>query len=365
MGTHNAKVANLRLRRPIPYRLPHLIGAKVATLMPPAVFDRPLPLTGGSNSYDHWVGKKPHPFAPCQIVTVPDGYATNLGHVLDRHGRLVHNATHKIRPTRGRLGWYINSASFRDLVRRHDVEKFDGPVAPMTASNERMYGHWLIDTLPRYRLLADAKFADIPIYISTQHPFQRETIERLGHPHVIAAEQHPFIVADKLCVPSHQMTQGYEIPKWAVQYIRKLFADEIAVAGKPLRRLYLSRAGVGRRKLDNEDEIAALLAGLGFEIFEPQKYSVSEQARIFATAEAIIGPSGSAFANIVFCRPGVKIVSFSVKNEGDFVYRLAAACSHDYWYVCSRGDGLEMGMQANYDIDIGDLRATLSLAGIM
>ena len=301
MGLGINRLAPLALRTPMPYRLPRFNGVSVPSLTSPAIFDQPLPLTGGM--VDGWQYQNPFPSAPCHIVTVPGGYATAHGHTLDRHGRIVHIATHKIRVSRGQNGWYVNNAKLREFVRLRDIEKISGSVAPMTSSNERMFGHWMIDILPRYRLLVDSNMADLPIYLSTRTAFQRETVERLQHPHVIATERHPIIQADELRVPSHQMTPGYEISTWTVRFLRDLFADEVTSAEKSTRRLYLSRAGAGRRDLVNEQEICALLAPLGFEVFEPHKHSVSEQVRAFAAADAVIGPTGSAFASIVFCRP--------------------------------------------------------------
>ena len=362
MGFGKNMLAPLTLRTPIPYRLPRFSGVKVPTLVAPAKFDKPLPLTGGV--VDGWKYQEPYPSAPCQIVTVPDGYATAQGHTLDRRGRIVHNATHKIRPSRGRNGWYVNNARLREFVCSRDIEKISGPVAPMTSSNEIMFGHWLLDIVPRYQLLVDSNMADLPIYLSTHTAFQRETIERLGHSHVIAADRHPIIQADELRVPSHQMTPGYEISAWAVRFLRDLFADEISSTDKNTRRLYLSRASVGRRDLINEQEIWGLLAPLGFEIFEPHKYSVSEQVRAFAAADTIIGPTGSAFASIVFCRPGTKIVSLDYSWVDHFVYRLSAACGLKYWYVSSRGEQPRT-RTVDFEIEPADLQATLSLVGIV
>jgi len=79
------------------------------------------------------------------------------------------------------------------------------------------------------------------------------------------------------------------------------------------RRIYVSRrsATVARpngRVLLNEEELIARLRELGFDIMELEHLSAEEQIAVFASADLIVGPSGSGMFNCVFSHPGTKLI---------------------------------------------------------
>ena len=53
-----------------------------------------------------------------------------------------------------------------------------------------------------------------------------------------------------------------------------------------------------------------ILREQGFEEVSMSKMSVAEQARVFAEAEIIVGPNGSALANLVFANRACRVVEF-------------------------------------------------------
>ncbi len=73
-------------------------------------------------------------------------------------------------------------------------------------------------------------------------------------------------------------------------------------------RIYLSRRKARQRSFVDEPELEVRLAALGFSIIVPEAYSVDEQIRIFEQARVVVGPTGAAFANVLYCRPGSVIV---------------------------------------------------------
>ncbi|MDC1541022.1 glycosyltransferase family 61 protein [Candidatus Pelagibacter ubique] len=74
--------------------------------------------------------------------------------------------------------------------------------------------------------------------------------------------------------------------------------------------IYIRRkenTSVGRR-LDNEDKLLEQLIDLGFEIIYPEDYSFQEQICIFSNARIVIGVSGSALLNGLFCKKSSHII---------------------------------------------------------
>lgn len=76
------------------------------------------------------------------------------------------------------------------------------------------------------------------------------------------------------------------------------------------KRIYISRKKASNRRMFNENEVATLLSKYGFDIVYPEDYSIIDQVALFNGAEIIIGGSGAAFANIIFCNKGCRILCF-------------------------------------------------------
>lgn len=74
------------------------------------------------------------------------------------------------------------------------------------------------------------------------------------------------------------------------------------------RKLFLPRRGGLGKGLLNNDEVEAFFRNEGFYFIEPHKVSLQEKVEIFHSADIIVGPNGSAFTNMLFSRPGTKIM---------------------------------------------------------
>lgn len=83
------------------------------------------------------------------------------------------------------------------------------------------------------------------------------------------------------------------------------------------RRIYISRDDAVRRRVVNEKEVIAMLARHGFESCVTGRMPFGEQARLFAGAEAIVAPHGAGLANMMFCKPGTKVLEFFPSNYID------------------------------------------------
>jgi hypothetical protein len=70
------------------------------------------------------------------------------------------------------------------------------------------------------------------------------------------------------------------------------------------------------RKLDNEEELVKQLINLGFEIICPEEYSFQEQISIFYNSRIVIGVSGSALLNGIYCQKNTDI--FELVPDLDF-----------------------------------------------
>lgn len=75
-------------------------------------------------------------------------------------------------------------------------------------------------------------------------------------------------------------------------------------------KLYLPRRG-SYRSLKNNDEVENYFKSQGFVFLEPHKITLEEKVRLFNSAKVVVGPYSSAFSNLIFCKPGTKVLIMS------------------------------------------------------
>jgi len=123
----------------------------------------------------------------------------------------------------------------------------------------------------------------------------------------------------------------------------------------PGRRLYLSREGAAIRKVNNESAVVAMLSRYGFEFVETGAIPFSQQAELFLSADIIVAAHGAALTNLMFCRPGTRVLSFSPAGYFDDCYlRMSKAMQLDYQYLFGGpGDFPKL----NHEMDPDELEA--------
>lgn len=205
------------------------------------------------------------------------------------------------------------------------VQHIAGTTTTLVGPFPQFYHHWMLDLIPRLDLLRRAGAQFDNVLIPPVRAFHRETLERAGvsSEAMIVLGPKSYLSLERLVLPSLPGQYG-QAPASVCNYVRGLFAAEIA--DRPQRRrLYVGRGDANRRNLINEDEVFAALQPLGFEAISMQGRTVAEQAELFASAEAVVGPHGGALTNLVFCRRGTKVVEL-------FGPRYTPTC---YWAIAA------------------------------
>jgi capsular polysaccharide biosynthesis protein len=173
------------------------------------------------------------------------------------------------------------------------------------------YFHWITDVLPRFRLAQRAGYNisifDHVLVNGLDQRFQQETMQRLGilpERCLLLAPYNHALCLEEAVLPSLPGVPGV-VPPETIDFLQSIFTAKIIVTG---RRIFIGRGGAKHRALIYELEIAARLSERGFESVECEKLSVQQQADIFSSAEVVVGAHGAALTNLVFCRPGTRVV---------------------------------------------------------
>jgi hypothetical protein len=90
-------------------------------------------------------------------------------------------------------------------------------------------------------------------------------------------------------------------------------------------RIFLSRKNAKRARCVNEAELEAEAMAQGFISICPEDMSFAEQVAAFYHADVVAGVSGAAFANLVFCREGTRVVCVRDEHSDSVTFAQLAA----------------------------------------
>jgi len=233
----------------------------------------------------------------------------------------------------------------------------------------RNFAHFLLDGLGRLAVFLDAGFTlnDVDhVYCPTPPSAPAEHLfERFGIPvdKRVWATSRTSVRADRLFVPSLPAA-ALAYPPWLATSLRRLV--DLPPGGPRHRRLYVSRRGYSRQAI-SEYEVEALLSGRGFEIYDAT--DVRSRPEDFDRAEMVVGAHGAGLANVVFCRPGTRVIEIvPTDNAYPFYFSLAVAAGLEYSYLVARSVQ-ERGASAfgpspfDFDLELDELARVLPAAG--
>ncbi|WP_072717378.1 tetratricopeptide repeat protein, partial [Planktothrix tepida] len=194
------------------------------------------------------------------------------------------------------------------------LKVIQGRVAVLSGLSGNVYFHWMVDILPRIKILQengiDLNTIDGFLINSNQQRFQRETLEKIGIPadKIIESDQVSYLQASSLIVPSYPASVGWVVPN-TIKFLRSLFLTDVLDKKQSYpKRIYISRNQARYRRVLNEAEILEYLNQWGFVSIELETLTVQEQADLFSQAEVIIAPHGAGLTNLVFCQANTVVV---------------------------------------------------------
>lgn len=200
------------------------------------------------------------------------------------------------------------------------------------------YYHWLFEILPRVVFLEQQSvdLRETVVLAPVQFSFQQESLTLLGARRIRPLAPNQAFKVEKLwCTPP---AFSANLPfEQSGRWLREQLLREVP-AGKS-RRVLLKRKQ-GKRSIVNFDELAEKLTPLGFEVIAAERLSFAEQLELFASADCVVAAHGAGLANIVFCRPGTKIVEIISEDYLSHLYRdIARAGQLDYAAVVAKAVG--------------------------
>lgn len=252
------------------------------------------------------------------------------------------------------------------------VRYVPGRAAVIHGPGYGVYGHWLVDFLPRLYVLAETghDLAQMRFVLPRELPqFARDFLQMAGVPEanfLFHDHDREQLLFDELMVPTVLRTASRLHPLfrkasdfWVEQ------AGVLSSSVTPSRRVFISRAGVNSgRVLRNRGTLEGIALAEGFEIVRPETLPIRDQMALFREAAHVIGEYGSGLHGTVFGREAqATMVLRGTSIAPGFVQSsLANAFGQRLGYVFGPSD--PQAIDYEFEVSEEDFRLGLACLGV-
>ncbi len=217
-------------------------------------------------------------------------------------------------------GFFLNENHFREI---------DECVLTPSFVIENFF-HFFIEVLIPLCENTDRNLFSVPLLLPNNiHNNQIDLLKYLGYNNHLFYDPNDLISIKKchLVYRDNYLVDALEsnINSYSINTRELLNLREALLSGMPgnndliskNKRLALMR-GTGRRSLINNDEIESKLVDQGFDIIRPEEHSLESLSGKIWEAESIFLTGGAAMANLIFARPGTKILYLTSEQLRDY-----------------------------------------------
>lgn len=246
--------------------------------------------------------------------------------------------------------WIGNREGFRIDLPTITVD--DRYVALMGSPGYDIYGHWLIDYIPR--LFLDSMRPERPVDRYLFPDLKEWALELLSTTHVAPQcefkdSKSKFRKYSDCYLPSGTKN-GFRLSNPACRlawlalrdnYRRRLRRARSLNRSAKDPKIYISRKNVrSTREFENAAQLEQIAINRGYTIVTPEALSIVDQVDMFQDARLIVGEDGSGLHNIIFTEPGATL---GVINSHDRInlwhLGLCETLGHRISYILSKPIG--------------------------
>lgn len=227
------------------------------------------------------------------------------------------------------------------------VREIAGEAVLLAGPGSHIYGHWLLDFLPRLYVLDKAGYDLSKLrYIVPEHvhfaPAMLEALS-IGSDQLIPYRHDAErLQVDRLVAPGNLRSGSRFNP--SMREAREFMLRHLDVAAKrgppTVRKLFLARSGPSDRLLTNRDEVHQLAAENGYTLIDPARLEFGDQAALLFGADVIMGEYGSGLHNSLFAQSGTIVCALrgDTVDPGFIQSGLNEVCRHRGGYVFGEVD---------------------------
>ena len=225
------------------------------------------------------------------------------------------------------------------LIPTTEVEILDTAYVTMPWGAIFNYGHFLLDCLPSVPILqAPKEAANYPFLLPELKPWQRRHFRLCNVENLLETSSDVVYLSNLFytsCIDHFLHTPNVNISDLRNQQMTNYKNNT-----ENNSKIYITRRHNDKRLFKNEESLLKCLRHMNFTVLDPSEYSVDDQISIFSHARIIIGCTGAAFANIIYCQP--KTVIFEIQPStllGVWVRNICAILNLSWRPFFTNADG--------------------------
>ena len=212
------------------------------------------------------------------------------------------------RATKESKFWNSFDAEFDLQLDDKRVQSFDTPVNLWF--NLGLYWHWFCEDYP---LIKFFRTNDYPIITNILHDWQWESLNfapdikkrviEYSTPVVINAPEYH-------CFTYPATSFRGKSAEWVGQFLQ----DTIKVSHKraPTQLTYIGRKDAVARRVENEDEVRALLKEYDFKFYDEFSHlTMKQKANVFAKSKLVVSSTGANLTHCHAMQPNTKVIDFN------------------------------------------------------
>lgn len=282
---------------------------------------------------------------PVRLYTLKDGRVTLDGIVLHGstalHSWLFNHPDYHVRELlTGALGGQLALP----------VRRIEERAVMLSGPGYSIYGHWIIDILPRLWVLhaAGVDLTSLKFILPVQQPpFAIELLALFGigeHQLVRFDERQEILEVAELLLPTN-LRRGNRLDSLMV-HARAFLLERIrpslrvcSAAQEPL--VFVTRRNADpSRTLVNRDRAEEIAQQAGYKIVDPAQMSIAEQIVLFQGARSLMGEYGSGLHNSLFAgsKTSLCVIRSSSVHPGFMQSALTDVCRQAIGYVLCPSD---------------------------
>lgn len=199
---------------------------------------------------------------------------------------------------------------------------------PVTHAGFKIYGHWLIDIIPRVLLSRKLTGKRVICLLRGDTPtWAPGLLDMFGVEHRPMAEFEGKAIVLIATVRRHDWLADQAFSE--LRETTLAISSNLGAGSSPTpEKIYLTRKlwSNQSRAMTNHAEVEALFAGNGFEVVSPETLPLSEQVQLFANAKIIAGEAGSAMHNSVWAGEECRFLNLQSARQSHFIQ--SSLCKH-------------------------------------
>jgi len=281
--------------------------------------------------------------------------------VFDEYGHMVNPAL-----TKYSLLMDLYSIDIASVIRFAEKSKIETAAIIECDVKSSNYCHWVCDKLSKIGLFK-AYDNTIVDYLVTNYDYEHQkNYGALLHtrgininvlPHTGATKYKTLYISDT--AGEHLKHPANQASPWAIEFFRNLASDQ---KRSEENKLYISRGDVKYRRVLGEKELISKLEKIGFREASLSGMPISEQIKLFSTAEVVVAPHGAGLTNIVYMNEGASVVEITGDRHGMSSYRQICEGGRINYASYSAKNDIEVNppVYSNINFDIDDFVNSLS-----